>query len=109
MENTRPYWKVIVSLTFSILATVLFVVLGVKLLRLFIPFVIGWIIACIANPLVCWLEKHLKIVKKLGSAITIIAVLAAIIGFIYWGGSKIINEVIDFISYLPEIDRKSVV
>lgn len=103
MENTRPYWKVIVSLTFSILATVLFVVLGVKLLRLFIPFVIGWIIACIANPLVCWLEKHLKIVKKLGSAITIIAVLAAIIGFIYWGGSKIINEVIDFISYLPEM------
>lgn len=76
MEDTRPYWKVIVSLAFSLIGTILFIVIGIKLLWFFMPFVIGWFIAFIANPLVCWLEKRLKIVKKLGSAIIIIAVLA---------------------------------
>ena len=61
MGNSRPYWKVIVSLTFSLLATILFVVLGLKLMRFFMPFVLGWIIAWIANPMVCWLEKNGKI------------------------------------------------
>lgn len=103
MENTRPYWKVIVSLTFSLLATVLFVVIGWKLLGFFLPFVIGWIIAWIANPLVCWLERHLKIYKKLGSAITIIAVLAGVIGLVYLAVSKIVREVINLISDIPQL------
>lgn len=103
MENTRPYWKVIVSLVFSLLATILFVIIGWKLLGFFLPFVIGWIIAWIANPLVCWLEKHLKIVKKLGSAITIIAVLAGVIGLVYWAVSKIGHEVLNLISDIPQL------
>ena len=101
MENTRPYWKVIVSLVFSLLATVLFVVIGWKLLRLFMPFVIGWIIAYIANPLVCWLEKRLKIVKKLGSAITIVLVLGAVVGLIYLVIAGLAREVVDLVENLP--------
>ena len=57
------------------------------------PFVIGWFIAFIANPLVCWLEKRLKIVKKLGSAIIIIAVLAGVVSALYFGISKLADEV----------------
>ena len=40
MGNTRPYWKVIVSLTFSLLATALVIGLGVAAIRIFMPFVI---------------------------------------------------------------------
>ena len=32
MEDTRPYWKVIVSLAFSLIGTILFIVIGIKLL-----------------------------------------------------------------------------
>ena len=103
MEHTRPYWKAIVSLVFSIIATALVVVAGVGLLRLFLPFVIGWIIASIANPLVCWLEKKLKIVKKWGSAITIIAVIACVIGLLYLAISKLVREIIDMVKAFPEM------
>lgn len=41
MEDTRPYWKVIVSLAFSLIGTILFIVIGIKLLWFFMPFVIG--------------------------------------------------------------------
>lgn len=103
MMNTRPYWKVIVSLAFSLIATILVIVLGFNLLRFLMPFVIGWIIASIANPLVCWLEKHLKILKKWGSAITIILVLGAVIGLLYLLISQLVQEIGGLVSNLPEI------
>ena len=66
MENRRPYWQVAVSLLFSILATAAFIVIGIRLIGFLMPFVIGWIVASIATPLVNWLEKRMKIVKKAG-------------------------------------------
>lgn len=103
MEDTRPYWKVIVSLAFSLIGTILFIVIGIKLLWFFMPFVIGWFIAFIANPLVCWLEKRLKIVKKLGSAIIIIAVLAGVVSALYFGISKLADEVGSLITSFPQM------
>ncbi len=103
MENTRPYWKVIVSLIFSLLATAFVVGIGVALIRFLMPFVIGWIISCIANPVVCWLDKKLKIQKKFGSAIMIVAVLAAVVGVLYLFGSMIVREMGGLVANLPEM------
>ena len=64
MESNRPYWKVIISLIFSLLATALVIGIGIAGIRIFAPFVVGWIIACIANPVVGWLDKKLKILIK---------------------------------------------
>ena len=103
MENRRPYWQVALRLMFSILATVAFVVIGWNLLRFLAPFVVGWIIAAIAAPLVNWLEKRLKIVKKLGSALIVILVLAAIILALYFGISRLVAEISSLIQNFPEM------
>ena len=103
MKDTRPYWKVIVSLTFSLLATLAVVLLGVWLIRLFVPFVIGWIISCIANPVVCWLDKKLKIQKKFGSAIMIVFVLGIVIGLLYLVISFLIKEIGGWVMTLPDV------
>lgn len=103
MENRCPYWKVCLRLLFSILATVLFVVAVIALIRFFMPFVIGWIIAAIAAPLVNLLEKKLKIVRKLGSALIVILVLAAVIGVLYLGISRIVSEISDLVKNFPQI------
>ena len=103
MENNRPYWQVAIRLLFSLLATAAFVVIGWNLLRFLMPFVIGWIIAAIAAPLVNWLEKRMKIVKKLGSALIVILVLAAIILVIYFGISRLVAEISDLIRNFPEM------
>ena len=103
MENRRPYWQVALRLLFSLLATVAFVVIGWNLIRFFMPFVIGWIIAAIASPLVNWLEKRLKIVKKLGSVLIVILVLAAIILALYFGISRLASEISDLIRNFPDM------
>ncbi len=105
MNNTRPYWKVIVSLIFSILATVLVIAVGIGALRFLMPFVIGWIISCIANPLVCWFEKHLKIKKKWSSVIVIILVVGGVTGILCLAMVQLVRELSGFVDYLPELFR----
>lgn len=103
MESKRPYWQVAVSLVFSLIATVAFVFIGIKAIGFLMPFVIGWIISAIATPLVNWLEKRLKIVKKLGSALIVIVVLAAIVLAIYFAVVRISVEIGDLVKNFPAL------
>ena len=103
LGDTRPYWKVLVSLVFSLTATVLFIYVGIKAIFYFMPFVIGWILSVIAGPRVTFLEKKLKIMKRLGSAITIILVLALCIGLIYLIISQIWEEISVLIRNFPSM------
>ncbi len=103
MERKRPYWQVAVSLIFSILATAAFIILGVKAIGFLMPFAVGWIISAIATPLVNWLEKRLKIVKKLGTAMIVILVIGLIVLAGYFAVSRIATEVTDLIRNFPDI------
>lgn len=105
MGDNRPYWKVIVSLAFSLVGTVLFLVVGYKLMIFFMPFVIGWGIAAIAAPLVNLLEKKVKLVRKLGSALIIIAVLAGIVFIVYLLASTLRREIQTLIWDMPSMYR----
>ena len=103
MEDRGSYWQVAVRLLFSLLATAAFVFIGIRLIGFLMPFVIGWLIAAIAAPLVNWLEKRLRIVKRLGSALIVILVLAAIILALYFGLSRLVHEIGELVRNFPEI------
>ncbi len=103
MQDTRPYWKVAVSLTFSLIGTVLCLYFGYKLLGFFMPFVIGWVIASIASPVVNWLEKRVKLIKKWGSALIIIGVLGMVGLIIYLLASAVTREVVSLIQNMPDM------
>lgn len=77
------YLKVALSLIFSLLATVTVIYIGFKGIFFFMPLVIAWGIALAVSPVVKWLENRLKIVRKLGSAITILMVIGAVLVGIY--------------------------
>lgn len=76
---------------------------GLRLLVFFMPFVIGWAIAMIANPLVRLLERKLKIVRRHSSVVLIVGVLALVITGLYlligWG----LRELSGFVRELPEL------
>lgn len=105
LHDERPYWKVIVSLAVSLIGTILFVYVGYRLLAFFMPFVIGWFLAYVASPLVNWLEKRVRIVKKLGSALIIILVLAGVGLLCYFLGSKLWQEIRALIENMPGLYR----
>lgn len=101
MENVRKYCRIILNIVIPILLLYLVCVWGPRLLRFFLPFVIGWVISVIANPLVRFLEKRVKIIRKHSSMLIVVAVLALIIGMIYLLISKLISEAAGFVGDIP--------
>ena len=103
MHGTRPYWKVVASLAFSLAGTVLFLYFGYKLLGFFMPFVIGWLIASVASPVVVRLEKRVNLIKKWGSALIIIGVLGLVGLLAYLSVSTLAREVVSLTQDIPDI------
>lgn len=91
MKPWVKYVRIVTNLLIFLLLAFLLIYVGPKVLGFFMPFLIGIIVAWIANPLVKFLEKRLKIVRKFGSAIIIILVL----GLICVGGYFIISQIIE--------------
>ncbi len=102
MNSVKKYARILLDIFIPIIVIYLICVWGPRLLRFFLPFVIGWIIAMIANPLVRFLEKRLKIVRRHGSILIVVAVLALVIGLLYLLISKLITETVGFIGDIPK-------
>lgn len=102
-SNPRPYWKVLVSLLISIFATIVFIGLAVYGIGFFMPFVVGWFISAIAYPIVTWLERRLRMKKKIGSALIAVFVLGAVIFVIYLAVSRLILEAVTLMKNAPAI------
>lgn len=99
----KKHVKAIVNLILALAALLLLVFLLPKLLVYFMPFVIGWVIALIAGPLVKFFEEKLKIRRKAGTAFVIIAVIAGVIVLGYLLVAKLIQELIGLTLSLPQL------
>lgn len=99
------YLKIIANFIIYAVVIVLLFLLLPKVLGFFFPFVIGWLIALIANPMVRFLEKRVKLLRKHSSAIIIILVIALIVGVGALIISAIIREAKGLINDWPEIER----
>lgn len=103
MKPYVKYLKILANLFVAVLTIVAVFYLAPKLLVFFMPFVVGYIISWIANPMVRFFERRLKIVRKHGSMIIIIGVLGVVILIFYFAGLKLADETVNFIRSFPEI------
>ena len=103
MGNKRIYLKVFVNLSIMLAFLLVCIFILPRFIVCFMPFIIGWIIALIASPLVKFFEKQLKIKRKAGAAFVIISVIALVILAGYLLGAKLIEETTNFVSELPEM------
>lgn len=102
MNNVRKYSRVILNIIVPLLIIYLVCFMGPRLLKFFLPFVIGWVIAMIANPLVRFLEKRVKIVRKHSSVLIVVVVLALIITLLYFIITKLVTETVGFVNDIPK-------
>lgn len=103
MSKKGLYARIVANLMVAILVIFVCIYIVPRLIGFFLPFVVGWIIAMIANPLVRFMEKRIKIVRKHSSAIIIVGVLVAVIAILYGAGSFLIKELIGFLKDVPNI------
>lgn len=103
MKKWVVYLKIALNLIVFILGILFIIFIVPPFIRFFMPFFIGWIISMIANPLVKFLEKKVKIIRKHGSAIIIVAVILIIFGVLSGVIYIIVKEAMNLIQDLPNI------
>lgn len=101
--SKRTYLKIFINLGIMLILLLLCIFVVPRIIIYFMPFVVGWIIALIAGPLVSFFEKKVKIKRKAGSAFVIISVIALVILAGYFLGAKLIEQIVDFIGELPKM------
>lgn len=103
MSKHRSLLQIILNIVIPLIGIGLVIWLLPKVVYFFMPFVIGGLIALIANPLVRFLEHKIRIRRKFGMVLIIGGALALVIGGAYLLLSWVIREGVSFIGALPEI------
>ncbi len=103
MDSFRKLLRILLNLLIPVCGITLVFWLTPKALRFFSPFVIGGVLALIANPLVRFLERRVKMRRKFGTVLIIGGVLALLIG----GGGllcvRLGRELFSFLTDLPGV------
>ena len=103
MEDGKRILRILLNILIPTAEVLLVCMGGWWLLKFFMPFVIGWLIAMVANPLVKLLERRLNLVRKHSSVLIVVAVLAGIIGGLYFLTGRVIMELRSLIVDMPGI------
>lgn len=103
MRQSTKYLKILCNLLFAA-AIVLFLVFAApRLIAYFAPFAFGFVLSLIANPIVHFLEKRIRIKRKFGSALIIILTIGVIVLACYGVTTALLVGVSDFLEYVPTI------
>lgn len=102
-KSIKIYLKVILNLLTALAVVLLCIFLLPRCIWFFMPFILGWLIALIASPVVHFFEEKLKVKRKAMTAVVIVAVLAVVVLLVYLLGAKLIKEGVNFVNELPNI------
>ena len=109
MKDSKIYARILVNFLLTVIGVVLAVIFVPRLFHFFLPFVVAFIISSIANPVVRFLEKRIKIVRKHGSAITIVLALVLVVGLLYLLISLLVRECLNLLADMPRLIEKMLV
>ncbi|MCH5341054.1 MAG: sporulation integral membrane protein YtvI [Acetatifactor sp.] len=99
----KKYSKALVNLAIALVVLLGIIFLVPRALMFFLPFVIGWIIALMASPLVRFFEEKIRLKRKIGSAFVIIAVIGLLVLLIYFVCAWLAEQVGGLLKALPDM------
>ena len=100
-KGYKYYIKLVLNVVIPVAALILAVLGILRLGMFFLPFVLGYLIAMIANPAVSFLQRKIAIKRKHGSVLIVAAVILIIIWLIYMLISLAVSFGIGFVEELP--------
>lgn len=103
MSTFRHYFKIFLNILIPCVSLILLFWLGPKLIVFFMPFILGFLLAKMANPLVAFISDKCKVRRKAVSVFVIIVVLGIIALIIYGIGSFLGRQAAGFIEDMPKM------
>lgn len=99
----KKYGKAVINLILAVGIVLGCVYIAPKIILLFMPFIIGWFLALLANPLVKFFEEKIKIKRKAGSALVVVSVISGICILFYAIGNRLVKEIIELLKIVPDM------
>lgn len=103
LKKSIKYLKILANLIYVIILVCIFLYAVPKVLGFFSPFVVGFLLSLVANPVVRFLEKRIKIKRKYGSAIMIVTVIGGMVLLCYGIVIALVAGLSDFVNYIPTL------
>lgn len=107
MKPSVKYLKIFCNLAWALAALLLLLFALPKALLFFMPFVVGFVLSLIANPMVRFLEKKTKIKRKYGTMVIIVCVIAAVVLLCYGIIAALSIGIRGFMEYLPTMSANA--
>lgn len=102
-EHAMKYLKIICNLLLAALTVLAVLVFVPKVLRFFMPFVVGFVISLIVNPIVKFLDKKLRVKRTYGLLFLTAAVVGAVTFGCYALGTMLLVETKEFVAEIPSM------
>ena len=107
MKQSTKYLKIFCNLLTALLLLLFIVFVLPGLFVYFMPFLFGFVLSLIANPVVRFLERKIKIKRKYGSMLIIILVIGALILLCYGLFAAIETGLLSFSDYFPTMYKNA--
>ncbi|WP_044640878.1 sporulation integral membrane protein YtvI [Risungbinella massiliensis] len=99
---TRTYWVGVTIRSIIVLAAVIVLYFGLSFsIPLLYPFLIGWLIAILIEPIISWMERKTRMPRWLAITILLVLLLSLLFTFLVALVSEIIVELANLAEQLP--------
>lgn len=92
MDSKMKYWTTVLKNIFIFFTSLVLIFAVLKLAVFYMPFLIGFIISLLIEPLIRKLAKSTGIARKTSAIIVLIVIFSILIGLIIWGVITLITE-----------------
>ena len=102
-ERKKTYYRLLAEIITTVVAAVLLLTLGGKVLGILMPFLIAFIMAWALNPLIRRLQTRMRLTRKLFSFTLVILLYAVFFGLCLWFVTLLISQIVDLAKAVPSI------
>lgn len=102
-DRKKVYARLFTELVLSAAVIGLVAALGGTALNILLPFLLAFIMAWAFNPVIQFLQKHLRLARKLFSYLLVLVFYAVLFGLILIFASRLIAQVMDLAKAVPSI------
>jgi len=86
------YWTKVIRKILLLVLSIAVILLGFKLAVYYIPFLIGFIISLMIEPIIKRVQSKTKLNRKTGASIVLLFIFAIILGLVVWCIITVVTE-----------------
>ena len=100
-ERRKTYLRLIAEICIAIVSVVAVALLGGPVVGILLPFILAFIMAWMFNPVIAWLQRHLRLTRKLFSYILVLVFYALLFGLCLFFAGQLVSQAIDLARSVP--------